>query len=86
MLPGVMTTRRAEARDAPRIGEVWYAAWADAHRGNVPDALLPHRRPEHFARRAEERIPHTGDFPYEASTEDGPITGPCRRYERRLAM
>lgn len=155
------TIRRAEPRDAERIGEVWYRAWADGHEGNVPDALLPHRRPEHFARRAAERVPRSwvaevdrqvvgfvtvhedeleqlfvaaeargtdvarsllaagcdaiaaadhpvawlavvagnararafyaregwvdsGDLAYEASTEEGPITIPTRRYERRL--
>ncbi|QYG91904.1 GNAT family N-acetyltransferase [Iamia sp. SCSIO 61187] len=50
------TIRRAAPGDAEPIARVWYEAWSDGHTGHVPDGLLAHRRPEHFARRAVDRV------------------------------
>jgi GNAT superfamily N-acetyltransferase len=50
------TLRPAAAADAPAIAAIWHAGWADGHLGHVPDGLVAHRRPEHFARLAEGRI------------------------------
>lgn len=43
--------RPAESGDADAITEVWCSGWREAHLGHVPDALLAHRRPEHFRER-----------------------------------
>lgn len=153
--------RHADDGDAEAIGAVWFGAWRDGHEGNVPDGLLAHRRPEHFAARAADRVSHSwvavdeadavvgfvaidgdeleqifvaaeargtdvasslldtgveairtaghdtvwlavvagnararafyeregwvdaGELAYEAGTDDGPFTVPCRRYELR---
>ncbi len=50
------TIRPATEADAPAIARVWAEAWRDGHAGQVPDELLEHRRPEHFAARADERV------------------------------
>src|SRR5690606_3607709 len=42
----VMRIRPAVATDAPRVAEVWEAAWRDGHLGHVPEALVRHRTPE----------------------------------------
>ncbi len=54
-----MTIRPATDSDADAIAHVWHDAWGDGHTGNVPDGLLAHRRPEHFAARAAERVAHS---------------------------
>ena len=51
--------RPAAEGDAPAIARVWHEAWGDGHVGHVPDGLLAHRRPEHFAARAAERVAHS---------------------------
>jgi ribosomal protein S18 acetylase RimI-like enzyme len=51
--------RPAREDDASAIARVWHEAWGDGHRGHVPAGLLAHRRPEHFAARAAERVPHS---------------------------
>ena len=53
------TIRPAVAADAPRIAEVWEAAWRDGHVGHVPDALVAHRRSDSFRTRAPEMIDRT---------------------------
>src|SRR6185369_17412148 len=53
------STRPAREDDAPAIAHVWHEAWGDGHTGHVPDGLLAHRHPEHFAARAAERVPHS---------------------------
>lgn len=63
--------RPAEESDAEAIGRVWHRAWADGHEGHVPDGLLAHRRPEHFAARAAERVPHS----WVATGDDGAVVG-----------
>lgn len=54
-----MTIRPATDDDAAAIAHVWYEAWGDGHTGHVPDGLLAHRRPSHFAARASERVDHS---------------------------
>jgi GNAT superfamily N-acetyltransferase len=51
--------RAATADDAAAIASIWHGGWADGHLGNVPDGLVAHRHPEHFARLAESRIANT---------------------------
>ena len=48
--------RGATEADAPRIAEVWEAAWRDGHVGHIPDELLVHRRPESFTARTAKMI------------------------------
>lgn len=86
------TIRPATGRDAAAIAHVWHAAWGDGHAGHVPDGLLAHRRPEHFAARAAGRVDHSwvaevdaGPFAYEAGTDEGTFVVPCHRYEVRTA-
>lgn len=50
------TIRPAGPADAAAIARVWHAAWGDGHTGHVPDALLAHRTPAHFATRAVDRV------------------------------
>jgi GNAT superfamily N-acetyltransferase len=57
--PAAWTLRPATADDAEAIASIWHAGWADGHLGHVPDGLVAHRRPEHFARLAEVRIADT---------------------------
>jgi ribosomal protein S18 acetylase RimI-like enzyme len=49
----------ATPADLPAIAELWHRGWLDGHLGHVPDALLPHRRPEDFRQRVPPRLPHT---------------------------
>ena len=51
--------RPATAADADDMARIWFEAWGDGHRGNVPDELLRHRSREHFGRRAAQRVPHS---------------------------
>jgi GNAT superfamily N-acetyltransferase len=51
--------RPATDDDAEDIAQIWYDAWADGHRGNVPDALLAFRTRDQFSSRAAERVPHS---------------------------
>ncbi|HEV7721510.1 MAG TPA: GNAT family N-acetyltransferase [Iamia sp.] len=51
--------RPATDDDAAAIARVWHEAWGDGHTGHVPDGLLEHRHPEHFASRAAERVAHS---------------------------
>jgi ribosomal protein S18 acetylase RimI-like enzyme len=53
------TLRAATTDDADAIAALWHDAWRDGHVGHVPDALLPHRRPEHFRERVPPRIAGT---------------------------
>jgi ribosomal protein S18 acetylase RimI-like enzyme len=48
-----MMLRAARPDDVPRLAPLWRAAWLDGHEGNVPDALMEARGPEHFAAHAE---------------------------------
>lgn len=52
----MMKLRRATPEDAPRIAEIWEAAWRDGHVGHVPDELVAIRTPESFRSRSAERI------------------------------
>ncbi|HEY7043809.1 MAG TPA: GNAT family N-acetyltransferase, partial [Nocardioidaceae bacterium] len=51
--------RPADADDAEDIAQIWYDAWSDGHRGNVPEALLAYRTRDQFSPRAAERVPHS---------------------------
>ena len=51
--------RPATSADISAIADLWYRGWLDAHLGRVPDALVEHRRPEHFTGLAASRIPLT---------------------------
>jgi ribosomal protein S18 acetylase RimI-like enzyme len=51
--------RRATDDDRDVIAGIWYRGWQDAHVGNVPDALLPHRTESHFPALVASRIPFT---------------------------
>jgi ribosomal protein S18 acetylase RimI-like enzyme len=51
-----VTLRAARAADVDAIAEIWHRGWGDGHLGNVPDALLEHRRFEHFHERVPPRI------------------------------
>lgn len=53
------TLRAAATADVEAIAAVWHAGWRDGHIGHVPDALLPHRLPEHFRERVPPRLPAT---------------------------
>jgi GNAT superfamily N-acetyltransferase len=64
------TLRAATLVDAERIAAIWHAGWRDGHLGHVPDALLPHRRLEHFRARVPPRIPATT-----VAEEQGEILG-----------
>lgn len=44
--------RRAVAEESDVVARVWHDAWHDGHDGHVPEALLPHRDPDYFARQA----------------------------------
>ena len=47
--PGAMwTLRGATLEDVESVADVWHKGWRDGHLGHVPEALLPHRRLEHF--------------------------------------
>ena len=43
------TLRAATMNDVEAVAEVWHRGWIDGHRGQVPEALLPHRTLEHSA-------------------------------------
>ena len=51
--------RPARPEDADAIAALWHDSWRDGHVGHVPEALLPHRTPEHFRARVPSRIPHS---------------------------
>jgi ribosomal protein S18 acetylase RimI-like enzyme len=53
------TLRPARPEDSEAIAALWHESWRDGHIGHVPDALLPHRTPEHFRARVPPRIPHS---------------------------
>jgi GNAT superfamily N-acetyltransferase len=55
----VTTIRPAAPDDAPRIAEVWQAAWLDGHLGHVPDELVAHRGSDSFRTRAADMIDRT---------------------------
>jgi GNAT superfamily N-acetyltransferase len=55
----VTTIRPAAPHDAPRIAEVWQAAWLDGHLGLVPDELVAHRGSDSFRTRAADMIERT---------------------------
>jgi ribosomal protein S18 acetylase RimI-like enzyme len=48
--------RAATPEDTDAIAEIWHRGWRDGHLGNVPDALLEHRRYEDFHARVPPRI------------------------------
>lgn len=54
-----VVVRKATETDVEAITRVWHEAWGDGHTGNVPDALLPYRRLEHFRERVPPRIAHS---------------------------
>ena len=54
----VVILRPASAADVPIAAEVWQAAWHDAHRGHVPDALIEARDPAYFTQRTAELLDH----------------------------
>jgi GNAT superfamily N-acetyltransferase len=56
---GGWTLRAATPEDVERIAQIWHAGWRDGHLGHVPDALVPHRRLEHFRGRVPPRLPTT---------------------------
>jgi hypothetical protein len=64
------TLRGATLEDAERIAQIWHAGWRDGHLGHVPEALLPHRRLEHFRARVPPRIPATT-----VAVTDGELVG-----------
>jgi ribosomal protein S18 acetylase RimI-like enzyme len=64
------TLRGATLEDAERIAQIWHAGWRDGHLGHVPEALLPHRRLEHFRERVPPRIPATT-----VAVTDGELVG-----------
>jgi GNAT superfamily N-acetyltransferase len=64
------TIRPALSADAPRIAEVWEAAWRDGHIGHVPDALLVHRHSDSFRTRTAAMIDRT-----HVAEVDGEIVG-----------
>jgi ribosomal protein S18 acetylase RimI-like enzyme len=51
------TLRAATTADVDAIARIWHDGWRDGHLGNVPDALLPHRRFEDFLGRVPPRVP-----------------------------
>ncbi len=51
--------RAATDDDVEAIALIWHAGWRDGHLGHIPEALLPHRRLEHFRARVPPRIPAT---------------------------
>jgi GNAT superfamily N-acetyltransferase len=51
--------RPAVAADAAATAAIWHAGWADGHLGHVPEALVAHRQPDHFARLAGGRVADT---------------------------
>jgi GNAT superfamily N-acetyltransferase len=59
-VPGAgWTLRGAVPDDVEAIAKTWHSGWRDGHLGHVPEALLPHRRLEHFRARLPPRIPAT---------------------------
>ena len=60
-IPGERTTtlRAATTDDIEAIATLWHRSWQDGHLGNVPESLLPHRRPEAFHARVPSRVPRT---------------------------
>ena len=67
-VPSILRPARLEDTDA--IAVLWHESWRDGHIGHVPDALLPHRTPEHFKNRVPPRIPHST-----VATIDGRVVG-----------
>ncbi|WP_433476254.1 GNAT family N-acetyltransferase [Spirillospora sp. CA-142024] len=65
-----MILRPARPDEAPRLAELWRAAWLDGHAGHVPDALMDARGPEHFAAHAEKYAGSTI-----VASEDGELLG-----------
>jgi GNAT superfamily N-acetyltransferase len=53
------TLRGATLEDVEDIADIWHGGWRDGHLGHVPEALLPHRRLEHFRARVPPRIAAT---------------------------
>jgi GNAT superfamily N-acetyltransferase len=51
--------RPATNADSEAIAAVWHAGWPDGHLGNVPDALLEHRRLADFRRLVTARVDAT---------------------------
>lgn len=58
VLPGLVVRPSTDA-DVPVVAEIWYAAWLDAHLGNVPDQLVEIRTPESFHTRTAPRVADT---------------------------
>lgn len=65
-----MEIRPATVADAPRIAELWEAAWRDGHVGHIPDELLVHRQSDSFVARTAEMIDRT-----HVAIVDGEIVG-----------
>ncbi len=68
--PGEKLLRPARPDDADRIAVIWHLGWRDGHEGNVPEALLPHRRFAHFRDRVPPRIATTA-----VAEADGELAG-----------
>jgi hypothetical protein len=64
------TLRDAALDDVKTIADIWHRGWRDGHLGHVPEALLPHRRLEHFRARVPPRIPATT-----VAVTDGELVG-----------
>jgi ribosomal protein S18 acetylase RimI-like enzyme len=62
--------RGATLEDIERVAQIWLSGWRDGHLGHVPEALLPHRRLEHFRARVPPRIPATT-----VAVTDGELVG-----------
>ena len=65
-----MTLRRARARDAAEVAEIWWLGWQDGHLGFVPQELVDVRTEESFRVRAAERVGDTT-----VAVVDGAVAG-----------
>lgn len=57
--PAGARIRPATDDDVEHIARIWFEAWSDGHRDNVPDALLQYRTRDHFTPRAAQRVPRS---------------------------
>ncbi|MFE5291812.1 GNAT family N-acetyltransferase [Isoptericola sp. NPDC056618] len=57
--PGPVELRPATPADTEAVARIWHEGWADAHLGQVPDALVAARTPTSFPERARERVADT---------------------------
>lgn len=52
--------RAAEEREIPRLAEIWYRGWLDAHAEILPEELKRVRTLESFRQRTKDLLPDTG--------------------------